>query len=124
MLEELAEEEPIISGFKKNTDGSTTFKMHKGPYDKHKVRVYGSFDRAIYSHPVLGVVVYVLHPPVRKGGKWVYAYDENDKTPQTDAERGAVDWSDAAQLNWLAHGRWKRADDARRLSLLEERRSA
>lgn len=123
-MSDVTEMEPALAvlGFKKNTDGSTTFKLHKGPYDKHKVRIYPSqtdatdtFPRAIYSHPELGVVVYALHPPIRKAGKWVYAYQEDDKSPQTDAERGIVDWSDTAQQQWLAHGRWKRVDDERRL---------
>ena len=56
-----------------NKDGSYTFKCIGGPLHGGVLRVYLPFEPVVLPYPT-GDVTYTLHPPVRKGGKWVFVH--------------------------------------------------
>lgn len=77
----------LVTGIKSMKDGSTRFKLFGGKFHDMVVRVYEPYTRVVFND-TSGVHVYTLIPPIKKGGKWVYAYDPEDKTPYTAPERG------------------------------------
>ena len=67
-----------IKGVKQMADGSWRFKTIGGPCHDWTIRVYPPCDRIVFNDKD----VYVLRPPVRKGGNWAYVHDENgDASP-------------------------------------------
>lgn len=109
-----------VRGSKPHKDGSVLFNMFGGPYHGMTVRVFQPFMRVVFKRGN-ELDVYALHPPIRKAGLWVYAYDENDKRDYEPSEQGDLEWKNTVDARWATYRRWKRADDERRLVELERK---
>lgn len=51
--------------------GGARFKLIGGPYHDQKVRMYAPWEDLVFEDGTR----YVLSPPARKGGHWVYVHD-------------------------------------------------
>ena len=69
-----------IEGKQKMSDGSWRFTLNGGPYHGYVIRVYPPCDTIVF--PTEPPLVYKIHPPLRKGGKWVYIHDMLAETPK------------------------------------------